>query len=117
LVIKSNSIVDSVKYLNVNGTGGPVSISDNYFAEDIYLYPNPAMEYITLNITPLEKRGLGGVLQEIQIFDVFGNEIHPPRPAGTPQEGNKYRIDISTLPAGVYFVRIENEKPMKFVKM
>jgi hypothetical protein len=44
-------------------------------------------------------------MSEIVVYDVMGNEIHPPRPAGTPQEGNKYRIDISTLPAGVYFVR------------
>jgi len=79
------------------------------------IYPNPATEYIALNVPPLEKRGLGGVLQQIRIFDIFGDEMHPPRPSGTPQEGNKYRIDVSTLQAGVYFVRIGNEKPMKFV--
>ena len=78
------------------------------------IFPNPATEYIALNVPPLEKRGLGGVLQQIRIFDIFGNEMHPPRPSGTPQEGN-IRIDISALQAGVYFVRIGIEKPMKFV--
>jgi hypothetical protein len=54
----------------------------------------------------------------IEIFDVFGNEIYPPRQTSsdTPQEGN-LRIDISTLPPGVYFVRIGNERPLKFMKI
>ena len=92
---------------------GGTSVSDNYEINQP-IFPNPAMEYITLNVPPLEKRGLGGVLQQIRIFDIFGDEMHPPRPSGTPQEGN-IRIDITTLQAGVYFVRIGNEKPMKFV--
>jgi hypothetical protein len=81
--------------------------------EDISISPNPASDYIEL-VPPLEKRGLGGVLQPIEIFNIFGNEIHPPRPSGTPQEGNKYRIDVSALPEGIYFVRI-GEKIRKFV--
>jgi hypothetical protein len=51
---------------------------------------------------------------EIKVFDVFGNCVQTVetglRPVST-------RIDVSTLPPGVYFLRIGNEKPQKFVKM
>ncbi|OGU59084.1 MAG: hypothetical protein A2X64_00285 [Ignavibacteria bacterium GWF2_33_9] len=81
------------------------------------IFPNPATEYIEVNVRAIHELPLQeeGVSDAIRIFDIFGNEIHPPRPSGTPQEGNKYRIDVSTLQSGVYFVRIGNEKPMKFV--
>jgi hypothetical protein len=92
---------------------GITSVEEQNLAKSdkCFIFPNPSTDYISLNAENLEP------MSEIVVYDVMGNEINPPRPAGTPQEGNKYRIDISTLPAGVYFVRIENEKPMKFVKM
>jgi hypothetical protein len=77
----------------------------------ISLSPNPASDYITLKIPPLEKRGLGGVLEPISIFDVFGNCVLN---VGAIHE-LPLRIDISTLPAGMYFVRIGDEKPQKFM--
>jgi len=81
------------------------------------IFPNPATEYIEVNVGAIHElpRQEEGVSDAIRIFDIFGDEMHPPRPSGTPQEGNKYRIDVSTLQAGVYFVRIGNEKPMKFM--
>ena len=79
---------------------------------DMGIYPNPATDYITLTIPPLEKRGLGGVLKEIKIFDIFGE---PALIVGAIHE-LPLRIDISSLPAGVYFVKI-GEKVSKFVKM
>jgi hypothetical protein len=96
----------------------------NSVSEDLYnnsfISPNPASDYIEVNV------GANGYLplkeyvesEEIRIFDIFGNEIHPPRLASqsTPQVGN-LKLDVSALPAGVYFVRIGNEKPMKFVKL
>jgi len=52
------------------------------------------------------------------IFDVFGNcvlttpsRFHRDTP---PEEGN-LRLDVSNLPPGVYFVRVGNEKPQKFM--
>jgi hypothetical protein len=59
---------------------------------------------------------------KVQIFDVLGLEV-----AQTPSSVNKMnntqtwvselqRIDISHLPAGVYFIRI-GDKVEKFVKM
>jgi hypothetical protein len=80
-----------------------VDVNENHKSMEATISPNPAEEYITLNIPPLEKRGLGGVLQEIQIFDIFGNCVLT---AGVQNFVSLQRIDISPLPEGMYFVRI-----------
>jgi hypothetical protein len=81
-------------------------------SNELMIHPNPATDYINL-IPPLEKRGLGGVLLPIKIFNIFGECVLTVetglRPVST-------RIDISILPAGVYFVRI-GDKVIKFVKL
>jgi uncharacterized Ntn-hydrolase superfamily protein len=71
--------------------------------EGIVISPNPATDYITLEIPPLEKRGLGGVLQSIRIFDVFGNCVLT---VETQCIASPQKIDISALSPGMYFVRI-----------
>lgn len=81
--------------------------------EIIEINPNPATDYITLTIPPLEKRGIGGVLTPIKIFDIFG------KPVLTVETGLRpvsTKINISSLPAGVYFMRV-GEKVSKFVKI
>ena len=50
----------------------------------------------------------------VQIFDVLGIEIKDLTPALSKGEG--VRIDVSKLPAGVYFIKI-GDKVEKFVKM
>jgi hypothetical protein len=57
--------------------------------------------------------GLGGVLQEIRIFDVFGKCVLT---VGVQNFEPLQRVDISALPAGVYFVRI-GEEVRKFIKI
>jgi hypothetical protein len=79
----------------------------------IEINPNPATDYITLNIPPLEKRGLGGVLKPIEIFDEFGECVLS---VETRHALSLQKIDISTLPAGVYFLRV-GEKVEKFIKL
>jgi hypothetical protein len=78
--------------------------------EDISISPNPASDYIEL-VPPLEKRGLGGVLPPIQIIDIFGNNVLS---VETRHALSLQRIDVSSLPPGMYFVRI-GEKVGKFV--
>jgi energy-converting hydrogenase Eha subunit F len=72
--------------------------------------PKPASDYIEL-VPPLEKRGLGGVLPPIQIIDIFGNNVLS---VETRHALSLQRIDVSSLPPGMYFVRI-GEKVGKFV--
>jgi hypothetical protein len=90
-----------------------VTVPEDLFSNsDFLIFPNPASDYIEL-IPPLEKRGLGGVLLSVEIFNIFGNCVLT---VETQNFVSLQKIDISTLPAGVYFMRI-GEKIGKFVKM
>jgi hypothetical protein len=77
--------------------------------------PNPATDFIEISYPPLE-RGAGGVI--IKIYNVFGQIQTTPSLRDTPpwKGGEKVRIDVSLLPAGIYFVRI-GDKVQKFIKL
>ena len=77
------------------------------------VFPNPTSDFITISIPSLNN-GLQPLVQKVQIFDMLGIEIKDLTPALSKGEG--VRIDVSKLPAGVYFIRI-GDKVEKFVKM
>ena len=77
------------------------------------LAPNPARDYIELSIPPSNKRGSEAVL--VKIYDVLGVKQHVSFAATPLSEGN-LRLDVSSLPAGVYFVRVGGQV-LKFVKL
>ena len=81
--------------------------------EDLIISPNPATDYIELSIPPSNKSGSGAV--SVKIYDVLGVEQHVSFTATPLSEGN-LRLDVSSLPAGVYFVRV-GEQMLKFVKL
>ena len=78
--------------------------------EDITITPNPATDYIEIAIS--DNRTLKDA---VKMYDVLGVCVatHPLTPS---QEGVAIRLDVSGLPAGVYFVRI-GSKMYKFVKI
>jgi hypothetical protein len=71
---------------------------------NLILFPNPSSDYIFI------KCGDGTINQNIKIYDILGNAVWQ-----NILVGESMRIDISTFPIGVYFVRIGNETKM-FVK-
>ena len=90
----------------------PASIDNNIPINDITIYPNPAGDYITIQFS---NKGLQpfAEVSKVQIFDVLGLEILS---VGIGLDLSSQRIDVSHLPAGVYFIKIGN-KVEKFVKM
>ena len=93
----------------------PTSIesnSENY----IIISPNPASEYIEINLdrwTPPSSWTPSGA--EIKIYNTFGESLINYEFQIT-NYGENIRIDISHLPAGVYFIRIGEQDSM-FVKL
>jgi hypothetical protein len=83
------------------------------------LHPNPATEYIEIavDINPTVNRGVDEVA-DIKVFNTLGECVmtaltaHPSTGSGS----DNLRIDVSTLPRGVYYVRMGNRTQM-FVKM
>ena len=89
----------------------PVSVEELQSQSDINLYPNPASDFITIQ---LSIKGLQPFApdEKVQIFDVLGIEvmsesIHPMT--------SSHRMNVEKLPAGVYFIRI-GTRVEKFVK-
>ena len=70
--------------------------------ETINLYPNPANDKIHIE-------GLEGE-HEIQIYNAFGMLVMT-----TTLQGDS-EINISDLPTGYYFIRIDNRRAVKFIK-
>jgi hypothetical protein len=82
------------------------SVKSDSWEPVLNIYPNPATDYITVGVQNLEP------LQRIEIFNIFGECVLV---AQTPS--SEQRIDVSSLPAGVYFVKIGAEPPRKFIKL
>ena len=89
-----------------NGGGFPVGISkQNKTLNNLSIYPNPAIDNITLHNA---NEGYLSI-QNINGQEVLQQEITEPAT----------NIDISTLPSGVYVVKLAGEKGVqvgKFVK-
>ena len=78
----------------------------------ILISPNPARDYIDI---ALDNHALNGDVESVKIYNVLGVE-HPVSFADTPLSEGNLRLDVSSLPAGVYFVRV-GSRMLKFVKM
>ncbi len=93
------------------GTYHPTSVEDKKSNGSI-ISPNPSSDYINITLpenmysNPTLKHGVDNVVENVQIFNMLGVEvINSVSYAATPQDGN-VRIDVSHLPACVYYVRI-----------
>lgn len=87
-----------------NNAGGVIGIETNAVAKPVYVFPNPAQDVLFI------KTEINSTWQ-LSIFSLKGELLSEGRFAEA--EG---RIDLSTLPAGVYFgtVSASNEVPVKF---
>jgi hypothetical protein len=99
------------------------SYNDNKEFHNLFVFPNPASDFITISDL---SNGLQPIVHKVQIFDVLGVLVaQTPTPVITGNSGGNstqtgaselLRIDISHLPAGVYFVKV-GDKVEKFVKL
>ena len=122
-LIPSHSIL--IKYLNdkhiyvttatgvYRSTDEITSVDDEVIkleGNNFSISPNPAGDFIKININ----NGASFIASDkVQIFNMLGIEVLI---VGTGLDLSSQRIDISTLPSGVYYIRI-GDKVEKFVKM
>jgi Zn-dependent metalloprotease len=104
----NEGLIDDFEILTIDET--LVGVEES--ASGISLSPNPATDYIEITISD---RGINPSAGDIHIFDILGTEISTLTPA-LSLKGEGVRIDVSSLPPGVYFVRIA-DVVRKFVKM
>ena len=99
--------IKTIKFFEESAVDGEI------IDKNISISPNPATDYIEIK-QPSEgfKPSEGSA---IKIYNVLGIE-HPVSFAATPLSEGNLRLDVSSLPAGVYFVRV-GSRMLKFVKM
>jgi hypothetical protein len=93
-------------------TQNNTSVSEEPIQNNISIYPNPAGDYIEINLERYATLGKCGISGSIQIFNTLG-EIVLSVEQTSP---SVHRIDISFLTPGIYFIKIGN-RVEKFVKM
>jgi hypothetical protein len=79
-------------------------------ADKNMIYPNPAGNYINIILSEVKEP-----VHSVKIYDILGVCIltHPLAPS---REVETIRIDVSGLPAGVYFIRVGNIS-FNFIKL
>ncbi len=93
-------------------------------SKEINIYPNPATNNLTVEITndKLSQRDAFGTNLNIEIVDLTGKQIMSSfRAGGEGISSNRHitTINIKSLPAGIYFVKVETNQGTvvkKFVK-
>jgi hypothetical protein len=80
-------------------------------ANDITISPNPATDYIEINVG---NRHAYSLQKDLKIYNSLGECVMHLTPALS--EGEGARIDVSGLVSGVYFVR-DGDRVSKFVKI
>jgi hypothetical protein len=98
-----------------------VGIASTTLINQIAIYPNPAHSEITIKMCDMRYE-----ISDIGIYDVFGRRIVIPRfarndviPNGAQRNEQSLTINVSHLPAGVYFLRLIDESGsyiQRFVK-
>ena len=91
-----------------------VGVVENKTIKGFKITPNPAGDYIELS--GVETHSCLSLQNNIYIYNILG-ECVPPRLASqaTPQEENS-KIDISSLAAGVYYLKIGKDVKI-FIKL
>jgi hypothetical protein len=95
--------IDSVRWVvYLNRAGLPTIVNDNKFNNLIKLYPNPVDNFVQITLSNLNEQS------KVQIFSSQGFIVM--------ESELKDKIDVSSLPKGVYFLKVGNTV-LKFLKL
>jgi len=100
-------------FLNPRSAGAiefksPTFLSDNNSFSRIVIFPNPASDYIEVNLERCQTLSKC-LTSEIKIYNTFGECVMEfPDVQHLEDVGHLKRIDISQLPAGIYYIQIKN---------
>ncbi len=82
-----------------------LNVADFSLNEYLFMYPNPASDFITIQLKNSDK-------EKVQIYNTIGQVVKE------VLISNNHKLDVSKLPDGVYFICLDNNKlsTYKFVK-
>jgi hypothetical protein len=86
-----------VRPVKKESTSGEPNITSNIpDTKSLKVYPNPGNDYVMIE-TPTDN-------MLISLINVQGKKIKEIK-----SSGNQYRMDISNIPSGIYFIRIDDQ--------
>ncbi len=80
-------------------TNEEIGIRKHDWENNISIYPNPVNEYVYIEISDELK------IQTLSLFDIYGKLIRT-----EPVNNQNMKVDVQPLPAGFYFIRLENNE-------
>ncbi len=86
----------------------PLGTMENGLEEQVSIFPNPTSDWLTIGFGDFM-----GKIQELNLRNVAGSLIR-----SIPAQGaDSYRLNIETLPAGLYFLQVEVENGLVLSKL
>ncbi|RLD66973.1 MAG: hypothetical protein DRI84_03650 [Bacteroidetes bacterium] len=80
-------------------------IKDIEFSRSLSIYPNPAIDMVNIEVSS------SAVLRKVEILSIDGQLIQ------SNEQGDLSRISISTLPKGIYYLKIESNNGIAIKKL
>jgi hypothetical protein len=101
LYINAASTDNTVRLFELEVYGRRTTLGTNDFAASKFnIYPNPTSDILNI---------VGDITVDLlQIYDVNGKQVI------TKKDSNS--VDVSLMPAGVYFLKLNNKETVKFIK-
>ena len=97
--VMDNAYLDNVKFMEQSDVG----IADISLNDHIRVYPNPVTEQLNVNFYADKSQNM-----HLQLLDLQGKVMQQQdKNAATGQ--NHFSMDMTKLPAGIYFIRITTE--------
>src|SRR6185437_4059836 len=111
-VYDATGLADTVTvFVGPNSFNIPLFVSNATVpAKPINIFPNPASSVLNIQWTDLQPGN-----SDVVITDVASRVFYKTSVPNNPGKGSM-QLDISALPAGVYFVKIDGTETKKFVK-
>ncbi len=110
VMIKNKRDMSSVSesYFTITG---PTSVDDNSLSK-LQIYPNPANDFITISFSDLDAKNGNINDYKLKIFDLLGIGIVQISGISTDKV---IRMDISKLPAGVYYISLDSNNGLSSI--
>jgi hypothetical protein len=106
-----SSLGATPKSISLKGSGTSVAIDEQEATDGVTIYPNPTTGELIINNEQL-------TINNVEIYDVMGRMVKTRFIASLQDDTTTF--DISCLPSGIYFLRIQTENGVvtkKVVKM
>jgi len=96
--------------------GFTTGINENTISRDLSVYPNPTTNKVFVEITDY---GLGIKDYSIAVFDIYGKEvfINKVKSQKTNIKNQKWEIDLSSQPKGIYIIKVRTDKGVSVGKV